>query len=217
MMLKHEGGKMIQDASNKGLTGTKMIGAGADFFKNASLFEKTALLGELLPAIGEMAGGLLGGISGKVLSMGGKIAGLGQTAAGILPKGNMLKTAGWREGLQHVLDFAVPGATMGWAGVTATAAKKLGGAIALTMNQREFDQSFETMIQHNPDLADRSPQIRQYFDIISQNAPSLAKNHLVAGTLVKNMDALGGVDFNTIKLMRETEHLQRSDSGSQLK
>ena len=219
MMLKHEGSKAVEHAHAHGILGTNMVGPSAELFsKAASEVEKVAFLGALLPTIARVAGPMLGKVApmaGKLLGGAGVVGEIGGTLMNAMPSaGGIIKGAGWREGLQHALDFVIPGATMGWAGITATAAKKLGGGIALTMNQRDFDESFDTIIKRNPELADRAPQVREYFNIITQNAPSLAKNPLVAGSLVKNMDALGGVDFNTVKMMRETERLHGGGSDS---
>ena len=128
------------------------------------------------------------------------------------------KQAGLVEGLQHALEFITPAALWGaqagpmgaLAGFTAAAAKKLGGGIALTMNKKEFDDSFETIMKNNPDLAENKKEIRGYFDVVSRHAPSLAKDPLVAESIVKNMNAFGGTDYNTIRGLRETEALGKS-------
>ena len=119
----------------------------------------------------------------------------------------MQKSAGMMEGLQHTLDL-VAGAAAGFgplSGLLGAAAKKLGGGVALTMNQREFDRSFNTIMSRNPDLQDRKGQIREYFDVLTRHSPTIAKDPIVAENMVKSFDAFGGVDFNTIKSMNEME------------
>jgi len=117
------------------------------------------------------------------------------------------KAAGIAEGLQHTFDLIAGAAsTMGpLGGLLGAAAKKLGGGVALTMNQREFDRSFNTIMSRNPDLKDRKGQIREYFDVLTRHSPIIAKDPIVAENMVKNFDAFGGIDFNTIKAMNEME------------
>jgi hypothetical protein len=186
----------------------------------------------MLPAIAEFGGQAMSKVApmlGTALNVGGKVAGVGQSVLSSAPlrasniAGQMVKSAeetdqfteklaGWREGLQHVLDFVIPGATMGWPGIAAATARKLGGGIALTMNKRDLEDSFDTIIKHTPEFNGREEMARKYFDVIARNAPSLAKDPLVAGNLVKNFDALGGVDFNTVKSLRETENIGQNSS-----
>jgi predicted RNA-binding protein Jag len=133
----------------------------------------------------------------------------------ILKTGQIKKEAGFMEGLQQALEFVTPSVVYGsmagpvgaLGGIAAAAAKKLGGGIALTMNKKEFDQSFDTIMKNNPELADNKKQVRGYFDVVSRHAPSLAKDPLVAESIVKNMNAFGGVDYNTVRGLRETESL----------
>ena len=111
-------------------------------------------------------------------------------------------------GLQHTVDI-VAGAAAGlggiFGGLLGAAAKKLGGGIAITMNNREFDRSFDTIMSRNPDLKDRKNQMREYFDVVSRHSPTIAKDPIAAEGMVKNFDAFGGIDFNTIKSMNELE------------
>lgn len=128
-----------------------------------------------------------------------------------------IKTASFGTGMQHALEFVTPAVTFGMAGplgvlggIAAAAAKKLGGGIALTMNKKEFEHSFDTIMKNNPELSENKQQVRGYFDVVSRHAPSLAKDPLVAESIVKNMNAFGGVDYNTVRGLRETEALGRS-------
>ena len=130
--------------------------------------------------------------------------------------GTMPKVGAFGTGMQHALEFVTPAVSFGLspfgmlAGIAAATAKKLGGGIALTMNKKEFEHSFDTIMKNNPELAENKQQVRGYFDVVSRHAPSLAKDPLVAESIVKNMNAFGGVDYNTVRGLRETEALGRS-------
>ena len=210
------------------------IGPGAMDLSKVGM-EKTALLGEAIPAAqalfktplvqnavkwGSRALGVSQAV-GKIAQPG--IGMLGPAAKTVnsltaLASEGLSKEAGFVEGLQHALEFVTPAALWGaqagpmgaLAGFTAAAAKKLGGGIALTMNRKEFDDSFETIMKNNPDLAENKKEMRGYFDVVSRHAPSLAKDPLVAESIVKNMNAFGGTDYNTIRGLRETEALGKS-------
>jgi len=125
------------------------------------------------------------------------------------PVGEVLsKTASFTSGIQHTIDL-IAGASSGvggiFGGILGAAAKKLGGGIALTMNEKEFNNSFDTIMNRNPSLADRKTQMREYFDVVARHSPTIAKDPIVAEGMVKNFDAFGGIDFNTIKAMNEME------------
>ena len=147
---------------------------------------------------------------GKVTKNAVDKIGPGMTA---LASEGMGKDAGFMDGLQHALEFVTPAAVFGLSGgpigvlggIASAAAKKIGGGIALTMNKKEFENSFDTIMKNNPELAENKKQVRGYFDVVSRHAPSLAKDPLVAESIVKNMNAFGGVDYNTIRGLRETE------------
>jgi len=216
----------------KGISGqSNYIGPG---FRDALGMEKNALLEEAIPAAQALFKTPL--VQGAV-KWGSRALGVSQAASKLIPTGagflgpaaktlnpltalaseGVSKQAGLVEGLQHALEFITPAALWGaqagpmgaLAGFTAAAAKKLGGGIALTMNKNEFDNSFETIMKNNPDLAENKKQMRGYFDVVSRHAPSLAKDPLVAESIVKNMNAFGGTDYNTIRGLRETEALGR--------
>jgi len=181
--LKHEAGKMLSSASHT--TGTNLVGSAVEGgMMKMSHEEKYAT-------------------SKNLLNVGSHFVPLGDT---------MEKNADWHMGLQHLLDFVAPAATGGWGGIATTAAKKLGGGIALTMNSRQLQKSFDTIMQRNPEFKEKEHAIREYFHVIADNAPSLAKNPMVAESIVKNFDSLGTVDFNTIGAMRKTES-EGSHSG----
>lgn len=209
------------------------IGPGAMDLSKIGM-EKNALLEEAIPAAQALFKSPLVANAGKWIGRG---LGLSSAANKLVPSGagmlgpaaktlspltalaseGVSKQAGLVEGLQHALEFITPAALWGaqagpmgaLAGFTAAAAKKLGGGIALTMNKKEFDDSFETIMKNNPDLAENRKEIRGYFNVVSRHAPSLAKDPLVAESIVKNMNAFGGTDYNTIRGLRETEALGR--------
>ena len=212
---------------------SRYIGPGAADLTKMGM-EKKALLDEVIPAtqalfktpIVQNAMKWVGrgmGVSSAVGKMSKPLGMLGPAAEHLSPltalaSEGLSKEAGFVEGLQHALEFVTPAALWGaqagpmgaLAGFTAAAAKKLGGGIALTMNRKEFDDSFETIMKNNPDLAENKKEMRGYFDVVSRHAPSLAKDPLVAESIVKNMNAFGGTDYNTIRGLRETEALGKS-------
>ena len=185
--------------------------------KNAGAMDA---IGNVVKPVLNVGGKLLGGIGHIGTIMKNAVPGYGPGMAKI---GTVEKDASISEGLQHGLDFVLPAAMMGvkgpfgmFMGITAAAAKKLGGGIALTMNKKEFDRSFDTIMQNNPELAENKQQVRGYFDVVSRHAPTLAKDPLVAESIVKNMNAFGGVDYNTIRGLRETEALGKEQNTSGL-
>jgi hypothetical protein len=216
-----QGGKAIK-GTRQALTSHNFIGPG---FENvASELNKTAGVGDF--AANAVTGAktlfknpLVKGIGGAALSTVGTLADAFKNVTGTIGTkvaSDVTKEAGFMEGLQQALEFitpavvynATPGGMLG--GIAAAAAKKLGGGIALTMNRKEFDSSFDTIMKNNPDLAENKKQVRGYFDVVSRHAPSLAKDPLVAESIVKNMNAFGGVDYNTVRGLRETESLNSS-------
>lgn len=90
-------------------------------------------------------------------------------------------------------------------GVTASAARGMGGIASRMMNERELNESFNTVMQANKDLRD-IPGVRGYFDVIARHAPDLAKDPLVAPQLIRNFETFGGVDINTVAKMREIQN-----------
>ena len=199
-----QGGKAIRGTRNA-LTGHNFVGTGLE----AVASDLTKEAGVLDLAKGLFKNPILGA-AGSVLNAVKPVASIGTKLASVN------KEAGFMQGLQQALEFitpavvynATPGGMLG--GIAAAAAKKLGGGIAITMNRKEFDNSFDTIMKNNPELADNKKQVRGYFDVISRHAPSLAKDPLVAESIVKNMNAFGGVDYNTVRGLRETESLSSS-------
>jgi hypothetical protein len=214
LTLGTEGGRAISHARQ--VAGARnYIGPAANLLKQGGL-EKQAFIAPLMQGASTLfktplAQNILKWGS-RAMNIGGAVSKLtqdtGMIGPGKIALASIEKNAFSLIGLQHALDFVGPMAIMGpFAGITAAAAKKLGGGIALTMNKKEFDSSFDTIMRNNPDLADNKQQVRGYFDIVSRHAPSLAKDPLVAESIVKNMNAFGGVDYNTVRGLRETEAL----------
>lgn len=184
--------------------------------------EKTALfeapLAEAAMSVAKPIMTGLGLLNNAKRIMGPNSGMIGPGVKNLMKTGELNKEAGFMDGLQHALEFITPAAIFGAAagpvgvlgGLTAAAAKKLGGGIALTMNKKEFDHSFDTIMKNNPELAENKKQVRGYFDVVARHAPSLAKDPLVAESVVKNMNAFGGVDYNTVRGLRETEALGKS-------
>ena len=215
LTLGTEGGKAISHANTVART-HNMIGPGAELLKAASI-EKQAFVEPLIAGATAL---FKTPLAQSALTWGSRALGVSSAAtkltsggAGMIGPGKIAlasveKNASVLSGFQHALEFLTPMATLGpFAGITAAAAKKLGGGIALTMNKKEFDSSFDTIMKNNPDLANNQQQVRGYFDVVSRHAPSLAKDPLVAESIVKNMNAFGGVDYNTVRGLRETEAL----------
>ena len=213
-----EGSRAIQGAKNVARS-HNFIGPGAMELEKAAgaeqLFTNPLVQGAL------KWGGRALNVSnavGKVTKNAISTIGPGMTA---LASEGVNKEASFVTGLQHALEFVTPAVVFGasgpagiFAGITAAAAKKLGGGIALTMNKKELENSFDTIMKNNPELAENRQQVRGYFDVVSRHAPTLAKDPLVAESIVKNMNAFGGVDYNTIRGLRETESLGKS-TGSE--
>jgi len=221
LTLGTEGSRAYQHAKTVA-KGHNLIGPGANVFREALGMEKQAFVEELAPVVKPLFQSALKW-GGRALGVSQAVGKLTQNTTGMIGPGKIalasesLNKNASVVGIQHVLDFLTPMATLGpFAGITAAAAKKLGGGIALTMNKKEFDNSFDTIMKNNPDLAENKQQVRGYFDVVSRHAPSLAKDPLVAESIVKNMNAFGGVDYNTIRGLRETEALGKRDDRNGL-
>jgi hypothetical protein len=231
LTIASEGSKAIKGAKGV-LKGNNFIGPGATLNDGliSTAMEKKALLEGAIPAMTALFKSPLAKVVSGALTVGSAASKLtkpvGQIGTGLtaLASEGVNKEAGIGSGLQALLENVTPIVEFGaksitpfgiMAGITALAAKKLGGGIALTMNKREFDRSFDTIMKNNPDFASNKDQVRGYFDVVSRHAPSLAKDPLVAESIVKNMNAFGGVDYNTVRGLRQTEQLgQDSNSRS---
>ena len=209
-----------------------------------SIKEKQAFIAPLLEAGAGMLSGPIGQSAlkwgGRLMGASDVVSKIAKPITSIGPGASLLKSANFMDtvigkfnstnmlnGMSHVTDLAVPALMTGVAareffpigflgGLAAAAAKKIGGGIALTMNKKEFDHSFNTIMRNNPEFANDRAKVRGYFDVVANSAPSLAKDPLVAENLVKNMNAYGGVDFNTIAALKKTESTGQfppSDNG----
>lgn len=217
LTLGTEGGRAISHAKEIAKA-HNFIGPASELLKQGS-FEKEAFIAPIMQGASTLFKTPLAQNAlkwgGRAMNIGGATTKLTQNTVGMIGPG--IPKVASAVGLQHILDFITPMAVMGpFAGITAAAAKKLGGGIALTMNKKEFDKSFDTILKNNPDLASNQQQVRGYFDVVSRHAPSLAKDPLVAESIVKNMNAFGGVDYNTVRGLRETEALSKRDDRNGL-
>ena len=114
--------------------------------------------------------------------------------------------------LHNVLDVLAEGGKSAGGflgGITSEAARKLGGGIALTMNQRELRDSFDTIMARNPDFANKRVDMANYFDVIARHAPAVATDPVTSGNILKTFDAFGGVDLNTVKTLHDIQ--QKAD------
>lgn len=120
------------------------------------------------------------------------------------------KTAGVEETLVSkagvILREAAPymlatGAIMGAAAIS----NKTTGLVGRMYNARKLNQSFNDIMEANKDLK-QIPQARAYFDVIARHAPDLAADPLVAPQLLRQFDAFGGVDLNTVGKLREIQN-----------
>jgi hypothetical protein len=118
------------------------------------------------------------------------------------------KSPGIWSGAGKALSAAAPYAlAMGAIGVTAAAARGIGGIAARMMRERQLNNAFKTISENNADIRG-IPHARDYFDVVARHSPSLAMDPLVAPQLIRNFDSFGGVDVNTVGKLREIENNQ---------
>lgn len=82
----------------------------------------------------------------------------------------------------------------------------LGGsqAIGAIRERRALSGSLDTIKKQNPELR-KDPMTDQHFNAIADFAPSLARNPVVAGSLLKKIKHWGDVDHKTIQDLVATE------------
>lgn len=91
------------------------------------------------------------------------------------------------------------------------------GALASTLYNKYQDykstqNTYTEMFERFPELAEIDTQrIDDYWGLMSQYAPSMTRNPLVAGQFIKNMNDydLKGVDFPTLKNILDIENVAR--------
>jgi len=123
------------------------------------------------------------------------------------------KTAGWlsEAGGTIVNEMKNPKGMAPWLlfagalGITTAAAKGMGGIASNMMNQKQLDESFNTILETNEDLKTITGA-RAYFDVIARHAPDLAKDPMVAPQLIRQFETFGGVDVNTVGKLREIQN-----------
>ena len=124
------------------------------------------------------------------------------------------KDAGLASRAIEVLDKAAPyllvsGALMG----AEVLAHQVGGIAGKMMNNRQLNQSFNNIMEANKDL-NQIPQARAYYDVIARHSPSLALDPMTAPQLIRQFDAFGGVDLNTVGKLREIQDRGQSKNTS---
>ena len=80
----------------------------------------------------------------------------------------------------------------------------MGGVAGRMMEQRKLDEAFNNLQKKHQDIKE-NPQSRAYFDVVARHSPSLALDPMVAPQLIRQFDAFGGVDVNTVGKLREIE------------
>lgn len=107
--------------------------------------------------------------------------------------------------ISFMLRKAAPYAlAMGAIGVTAAAAKGMGGLTTRMMQERKLNESFNIIQKNNEDIR-QIPNARDYFDVVARHSPSLALDPMVAPQLIRQFDMFGGVDVNTVGKLREIQ------------
>lgn len=194
---------MVQGAE----TGSKALGH----------FGGKSLVGDFVKQAGLIDGGIKAAVPmlknvGKgamnLMSLTTSVAGVGGNGPQIMKLGEE-KIASF---LHNVLDVLAEGGKSAGGflgGITSEAARKLGGGIALTMNQRELRDSFDTIMARNPDFANKRVDMANYFDVIARHAPAVATDPVTSGNILKTFDAFGGVDLNTVKTLHDIQ--QKAD------
>ncbi len=91
------------------------------------------------------------------------------------------------------------------------------GALASTLYDkyqegRDIQNAYSEMFERFPELQSVDPQrVDDYWGLMSQYAPSMTRNPLVAGQFIKNMNDynLKGVDFPTLKSILDIENVAK--------
>lgn len=106
----------------------------------------------------------------------------------------------------------VPGGIMGRLGTGAAAIGLLSGASALSQmvnrfrQARVFANTYEQMMNSNPDLRDKEPLVREHFEVLKQFAPSMASNPTVAIGYIRQAIEMGDiVPADTIHKLTQTQ------------
>ena len=93
----------------------------------------------------------------------------------------------------------------GAVGVTTSVARGMGGMASRMMDDKQLEESFNTIMETHKDLRD-IPGARDYFNVIARHSPDIAKDPMVAPQLIRQFDTFGGVDLNTVGKLRELQN-----------
>jgi len=116
--------------------------------------------------------------------------------------------------IQALGENLVPALALGSVGVGIAAARGAGGIVSRMMQERQLNDSFNTIAKANADIRN-IPNARDYFDVIARHSPSLALDPMVAPSLIRQFDTFNGVDVNTVGKLREIQDRgSRNDSPS---
>ena len=105
----------------------------------------------------------------------------------------------------------LPGHGLMGLGALAVTGGALAGAAA-GVSQMQLNSAYKDMLQRYPELAREEPtRVRELFVSISRAAPDVAKDHIVAGSLIKRMLNYDGVDHTTyMELVRTQESMAKT-------
>lgn len=81
----------------------------------------------------------------------------------------------------------------------------------------QIQKSFQTMLQRYPELQRENPtRVKQLFETISNAAPDVAKDPMVAGSLIKRMLNYDGIDHATYMELVATQEKMTKTRLSQI-
>lgn len=143
------------------------------------------------------------------------IGNITKTAGMLSDFGKFMTSEGMKKGMLSAAENALPMLAIGAGiGVTAAAARQMGGLAGKMMNHHDLNQAFETIEQNHEDIKGM-PNGRDYFNVIARHSPSLALDPMVAPQLIRQFNMFGGVDVNTVGKLREIENTgnQRSSNA----
>jgi len=181
-----------------------------------AMLKKEAIISALVNGAVATAGGVVGGGAKLV----GKL-GFNKTVTGVF--GGMAAHDGLKKGkyegsLGKIASIDKTAKKMPlWQSVALAAAGMTAldhGVDILQQNMKpKFDMqrqrnAFNRMIREYPELKEENNITNhKYFSTIFRHAPDIAMDPMVAGSLVKTFHQFGGVDYNTIKDLRQTQAL----------
>jgi len=100
---------------------------------------------------------------------------------------------------QTGMNLLKPIMAVGAAGLAVSAGGQLWSNV-------QVQRSFQTMLQRYPELQRENPtRVKQLFETISNAAPDVAKDPMVAGSLIKRMLNYDGIDHATYMELVSTQ------------